>query len=122
MMVRSSSSWRALLTHRSANAFARGAPERGGNHLPAHGGEHVIEAAGVPIATVVDHEADRPIETYQEIPGLLRRPRVRRVGRDRGEVHDPGVHLDEKQHIRSAQQHRVHGDEIGRDHRFAWNE
>ena len=74
---------------------------RGGDRLPAHSGEHVIETAGVLTAALVDHEPNGTVEAPQQIPCLLRL-RARRVGGDPPEVHDPGVDLNEEQDVEPA--------------------
>ena len=55
-------------------------------------------------------EANGAIEAHQQIPGLLGRPWARRVGGDPGQMHDPGVDLDEEQHVEPAKEDGVDGE------------
>jgi len=52
------------------------------------------------------------VELQSEIAGLLDDPRSDRVGGDSGQMHSPGVELDEEEHVEPLRQHRVDREEV----------
>ena len=75
---------------------------RGGDWFRPDRGEHVIEAAGLLVAAIVDDEANCMVEADQQVQRLLGWARPCRIGGDAGELHDPGVDLDPEQHVEPA--------------------
>jgi hypothetical protein len=74
----------------------------------------VIEGPGELAVAVAEQEPEAGllIKRAKEIPGLLGDPGAGGVGGDAGEMHTPGVQLDEEQHIQPVQEHGVHGEEV----------
>ena len=83
------------------------------------GAEHLVETRrelGVPIP---DEElgwarSARKVET--QIARLLDNPLPHWVGGDPAEIDPPGVDLDEEQHVQTAKQHRIDGEEVAGQH------
>ena len=75
----------------------------------------VVEGSGELAVAVVDQESDDSgivFEGDEEVTGLLGNLRTGGVGGDAGEVHTPGVQLDEEQHVQPLQEYGVHGEEV----------
>jgi hypothetical protein len=84
------------------------------------GGEDGVEPGGEQGIAVADEEpqgADPLTHVEQDIAGLLGHPVPGRVAGHPGHVHPPVGDLDEDQHVKPAQQHRLHGDEVAADDR-----
>ena len=54
-------------------------------------------------------------ESHEEVAGGLGGPRAGRVCGDPGEMHPPGSHLDNEQHVKPAQSCGVDASEVGGD-------
>ena len=117
---RSRHSRRTVPTKRSAMAFARGA--RTGvlmvlmpSAAKTASKEDVNLVSGLGLRT---SPASGDRRSAAEVPGLLGHPGAGGVGRDTSEVNDPGVKLDEEQDVETAEQHRIHAEEVTRDQSF----
>ena len=58
----------------------------------------------------------RLAQRQHQVARLLGDPGAVRVGRHPGEVHAAGVQLDEEQDVEPPQPHRLHGEEVARQH------
>jgi hypothetical protein len=119
MSIRSSTSRRTVPTHRSASAFARGAPHRRAQHLDPLSGNDRIERAGELGSTIPQHKpepTDTLLKAHHQIPGLLGHPLPHRM-RPHPEHLDPaGRYLDRDQHLQPPQHDRIHGDKVQGQH------
>jgi hypothetical protein len=114
MSIRWVHSARALRTHLSAKQFARG-PRRDFDGLDALAGEGRVEGAGEFGVAVPDQEAegaDPVAEIHDQVAGLLGGPCTVRVGGHAEDVHVPGPHLHDEQHVQAFEEDRVHMKEI----------
>src|SRR5665213_161409 len=85
----------------------------------ALGVEHLVETGRELRVSVPDEELGCPrsaLEIRGEVASLLDDPLPRRIGSDAGEVDPPGVDLDEEQHVQTAKQYRVDGEEVTGQH------
>jgi hypothetical protein len=93
-------------------------PDRASDDPHADRGEHRVERPGELGVPVPDQELETVsviLEAHQQVTGLLRHPRARGMGGDPGQVHAAGGVLDEEQHIKAAQEHRIDVKEISRE-------
>ena len=104
-----------MRTHRSAKAFACGAPGGGGDHVGADGCEDVVEGSYVLDGAVADHGPDCPLVGDGEVAGGLGGPGSGGVGGYAGEMDASGVDLDDEQDVESAQGDGVDTEEVGGD-------
>ena len=90
-------------------------PRRGLHYPHAVVGEDRVEDTGELGVTVPDQEtegADRIAEIHEQVAGLLGGPRAIRVGGHAQDVHPPGPHLHDEQHIEAPEKDRVDMEEI----------
>jgi hypothetical protein len=69
--------------------------------------------------SVADHEPDgmRPGgQHHAQVAGLLAYPCSDRVGGDPGQANLSGAEIDEVQHVETAKQHRVDGEDVTGQH------
>ena len=93
---------------------ARGA-RRDLDHRHALASEDRVEDAGELGIAVPDQEtegADPVTEVHEQVAGLLGSPRAVRVSGHAEDVHVPGAHLHDEQHIRAPEEDRVDMKEI----------
>ncbi|MEU8147926.1 transposase [Nonomuraea sp. NPDC048901] len=122
MRIRSSSSRRALLTHRSMIAFIRGAwGAVRKHHADALGREHLIEQSGVLAVPVSDQEpeaADPVAQVGYQVAGLLGGPVGVEVRRDPQHVYSPGGVFDHGEAVQPREHDRLDAEEVaGQDPR-----
>jgi hypothetical protein len=94
-------------------------PHRSAQHLDPFSGKHCIERRGelrIPIADQEPEAADTIVKGHEQIPGLLGYPHPRRLRGHTKHVDPPGRDLDHEQHIQAFEEHRVHGEEVHRQH------
>src|SRR5215472_7225528 len=92
-------------------------PRRGLHGSNALAGKDSIERRSELGVAVPDEEAKRadPVpDIYQQVAGLLSGPCPVRVGGHPQDVHTPGRHLHDEQHIQAPEQDRVDREEITR--------
>src|SRR5258706_16430340 len=90
-------------------------PRRDPYHGQALASEDGVEDTGEFGVTVPDQEAegaDPVTEVDEQVAGLLGSPRAIRVRGHAQDVHSPGPHLHDEQHIRAPEEDRVHMEEI----------
>jgi hypothetical protein len=115
MSIRSVHSARALRIHLSAKQFARGV--RGGI-FPVFRPSLAKISSKAPVnfaVAVADQEtegADPVAEVHEQVAGLLGGPRAVRVCGHAEDVHGPGGHLHDEQHVQALEEDRVHMKEI----------
>ena len=88
---------------------------RGLDHCHAFAGEDLVEDAGELGVAVPDQEAegaDPAAEVYEQVARLLGGPRAVWVGGHSEDVHVPGPHLHDEQHVQAPEEDRVHMKEI----------
>ena len=93
---------------------ARGA-RRHLDHRHALASEDRVEDAGELGIAVPDQEtegADPVTEVHEQVAGLLGSPRAVRVSGHAEDVHVPGAHLHDEQHIKAPEEDRVDMKEI----------
>ena len=93
---------------------ARG-PRRDPDRPHAHGVEDGVEDTGELGVTVPDQDpegADPVTEIHEQVAGLLGSPRAIRRGGHTQDVHPPGPHLHDEQHIEASEDDRAGMEEI----------
>ena len=102
MSIRSVHSARAVRTHLSAKQFARGV--RGGiftTFTPslAKIASKTFGELGVAVPDQESEGADPVAEVHEQVAGLLGGPCAVRMGGHAQDVHVPGPHLNDEQHV-----------------------
>lgn len=90
-------------------------PRRGLYYLQPPAGEDPVECAGELGVAVPDQEAegaDPVAEVHEQVTGLLSGPGVVRVGYHTEDVHVPGGHFHDEQHVQTLEEDRVHVEEV----------
>ena len=94
---------RAVLTHRSANAFRLRSPDRCPDDLHALCSEDLVERTGELRVPVPDHEPNAPEPLpHRQVPGLLGHPSRIGVPGHAEEMHSSGPELDSEEHVHRA--------------------
>src|SRR4029077_2085676 len=90
-------------------------PRRDPDRSHARGGEDGVEDTGELGVTVPDQEAEAagPVtEIHEQVAGLLGSPRTLRRGSRTQDVHPPGYHLHDEQHIEAPEEDGADMEEI----------
>jgi hypothetical protein len=90
--------------------------------LDAGRGEDGVERGGeldIPIADQEPQPVGVLVEVHQQIPDRLRDALTGRMRGDPGQVRPTPVQLHDEQHIQPGQPHRLHGEEVTRQHAAA---
>src|ERR1039458_6055795 len=101
--------------HPLADGVRPGSTDGGLHDSDAIGSENLVEGPWELGVTIPDQELDRrrPLgQLVAEVRSLLGAPGGDRAGRDACHPDDPGVHLDEHEHVEAAQQHGVDAEEV----------
>jgi hypothetical protein len=99
----------------SRHNSSRAASAAGLDRPYAVAGEDLVEDAGELGVAVPDQEAkgaDPAAEVYEQVARLLGGPRVVCVGDHPEDVHVPGPHLHDEQHVQAPEEDRVDVEEI----------
>ena len=110
----------AVLPNRTYEALGVGIrtrrPDGSADGVNTDRGEHLIECSGELGVPVTDEEAELPtglLDFGGEVAGNLGHPWTVRVGGDAEDVDDAALHLDDEEHVVTAEQHRVDMEEVG---------
>jgi hypothetical protein len=92
---------------------------RGADSYDALSAEELIELLRELGVSIADQQPDgmRSVgQHHAQVAGLLAYPCSDRVGGDPGQVNPSGAEIDEVQHVETAMQHRVDGEDVISQH------